>query len=238
MLGMEAVAVALRQRLVNRGALLGGVAVCAAVLVAGCGGNGTGGSAGPATIPSISSSGSVSAVSTGSSVAQPSATAGTPGTTNPGSPSAAPAGPTTCHSADLTVGLAGGGGAAGTVYRSLQFTNKGAQPCTLQGFPGVSYTAGDDGHQVGSPAIREGDQGGTVTLNPGQVASAAVGFAQVDNFDPAECQKTLVRGIRVYPPGETNALFVPMSDQYGCAGNVSQYGAQLKVKPVQPGPGA
>lgn len=235
MLGMEAVAVALRQRLVSRGALLGGVAVCAAVLVAGCGNSGTSGNAGPATIPSISSSSSVSAVSSGSSVAQPSATAGT---TAPGSTGGAPTGPTTCRSADLGVGLAGGGGAAGTVYRSLQFTNKGAQPCTLQGFPGVSYTAGDDGHQVGSPAIRDGDQGGTVTLNPGQVASAAVGFAQVDNFDPAECQKTQVRGIRVYPPGETNALFVPMSDQYGCAGDVSKYGAQLKVKAVQAGPGA
>ena len=46
-------------------------------------------------------------------------------------------------------------------------TNTGRRTCELRGFPGVSYVAGDDGHQVGPAAAMDGPRGGEVRLAPG-----------------------------------------------------------------------
>ncbi|WP_433803799.1 DUF4232 domain-containing protein [Actinomycetospora sp. CA-084318] len=55
-----------------------------------------------------------------------------------------------CPTSSLSVTLGPGEGTtSGTVYRPLVFTNTGSSACRLQGFPGVSHVAGDDGHQVG-----------------------------------------------------------------------------------------
>jgi uncharacterized protein DUF4232 len=115
------------------------------------------------------------------------------------------------------------------VYRVLVFTNRGNRSCELQGFPGVSYVAGDDGHQVGSAAARTGDRGKSVPIAPGGTASAQLRQVNVANFDAATCQPTPVRGLRVYPPGETAAIFVPLGGT-GCAGTPS--GPQLTVQAV------
>ncbi|KAA2263035.1 DUF4232 domain-containing protein [Solihabitans fulvus] len=220
------------QRLVNGGALVCG-GVLAAALVAGCGSGTTPSGSGGTPLP----------VSSGS--ASPSGTTGSTGSAPapaPNSPTASPAAPpaqtgsTGCRSTELGIGLGQGNGAAGTIFRPIQFTNKSDHPCVLQGFPGVSYVAGDDGHQVGAAAARDGGEGAAVTLPPGGIASAAVGFAQIGNFDPATCQPTPVRGIRVYPPGETAAMFVDLSGQQGCAGNTGQ-SVQLRVQTVQSGAG-
>jgi hypothetical protein len=97
----------------------------------------------------------------------------------------------------------------------------------------VSYVAGDDGHQVGPAAAREGEKGDPVTLNPGQVGFATVGFVNVRNYDEAACQPTPVKGLRVYPPHETASVFVPMDGAEGCAANPP--GQQLIVMAVRPG---
>lgn len=136
---------------------------------------------------------------------------------------------TQCRSSDLTVSLGATEGAAGSVYRVLVFTNRGNRSCELQGFPGVSYVAGDDGHQVGSAAARTGDRGKSVPIAPGGTASAQLRQVNVANFDAATCQPTPVRGLRVYPPGETAAIFVPLGGT-GCAGTPS--GPQLTVQAV------
>jgi hypothetical protein len=117
----------------------------------------------------------------------------------------------------------------------LQFTNSGSRSCVIQGYPGVSYVAGDDGHQVGPAAFRVGTKGGPISLAPGATANAPVGFVQVGNFDPAVCQPTPVRGLRVYPPHETAAMFVAM-DGTGCAGSPPD--PQLLVRTVETGAGA
>ncbi|MEU4806972.1 hypothetical protein [Actinosynnema sp. NPDC023587] len=57
----------------------------------------------------------------------------------------------------------------------------------------------------------------------------------MDNYDPDTCRKTAVANLRVYPPDETEALDLPMSDQYGCAGDVSRFGNQLTVTAVNAG---
>jgi len=112
------------------------------------------------------------------------------------------------------------------VYRVLVFTNIGSQACEMQGFPGVSYVAGDVGQQVGPAAERVGDPGGSVRIAPGATASAQLQLVNVANYDAAVCRPTPVRGLRIYPPDETAALFVPV-EATGCAG--APPGSQLTV---------
>jgi hypothetical protein len=138
-----------------------------------------------------------------------------------------------CRSGDLRLALNGGDAAAGTSYRSLVFTNVSEQPCTVHGFPGVSYVAGDDGHQVGAPAVRDGGKSTPITLRRGEAASAAVGFVNVRNYDAVDCRPQPVRGVRVYPPEETVSKFVRLPGT-GCANDRIQ---QLTVQPLQAGDG-
>lgn len=140
-----------------------------------------------------------------------------------------------CKSDDLELSLGQGEGAAGTVWRPLRFTNISASSCVLHGFPGVSFVAGDDGHQVGAAAYRDGTKGAAVTLATGQTAYAAVGFTQVANYDPAECEPTKVRGLRVYPPQETRSMYLAYPTT-GCA-NEKLDGNQLKVQTIRAGSG-
>ncbi len=148
----------------------------------------------------------------------------------PGEKPAPASDPAECKVADLTLSLGGGEGAAGTFYRDLRFTNAGGRTCRIQGFPGVSYVAGADGHQVGPAAFREGAKGPAISLKPGMTVSASIGFVQVRNFDPAVCKPVSVRGLRVYPPHEYDSMFLPAPGT-GCAGTPP--GHQLVVRSVQ-----
>ncbi|MEQ0561461.1 DUF4232 domain-containing protein [Amycolatopsis sp. NEAU-NG30] len=145
---------------------------------------------------------------------------------------AQPAGNGLCKAGDVKLALGQGDAGAGSVYRPLLITNTSAKPCTVQGFPGVSYVAGSDGHQVGKDAFREGTKGNAVKLNPGQTAAADIQFVNVHNFDPAVCQPTPVKGLRIYLPQETASNFVP-ADGTGCA-STKIPGNQLAVKTVHP----
>jgi hypothetical protein len=214
----------------NRILVATGVAV--ALGVAGCNGNVSGNSAGP-EVPSSGST--VPTVPSGPS-SGPSGTPSTPpAAANPGEqspPEAATSGE--CKAGELKLSIGRGDAAAGTAYRPLRFTNAGQRTCTMQGFPGVSYVAGDDGHQVGPAAFREGTKGAVVSLAPGETAFATVGFTQVHNFDPNVCKPTPVRGLRVYPPHDTASMFLALEGT-GCAGTPP--GNQLIVRTVQKGQG-
>jgi hypothetical protein len=140
--------------------------------------------------------------------------------------------PAVCTVRDLDVSLGAEEGTAGTMYRALVFTNTGNRTCTIQGFPGVSFVAGDDGHQVGEAAVRVEPKGSPVTLKPGDTANSAVGFVNIGLFDAATCQPTAVRGLRVYPPHERSSEFVPF-ETTGCAGDLP--GSQLTVRTVRAG---
>jgi Protein of unknown function (DUF4232) len=160
----------------------------------------------------------------------PEQSAAPPASAAPSAPeSVEPGGTPRCTTGELRGTLGAGDGAAGSVYRPLLFTNTGSRTCALRGFPGVSYVGGDDGHQIGPAAAEVGDRGGAVTLEPGGQAAATVQFVQVANFDAAVCRPTPVRGLRVYPPGDTASLFVA-ADGTGCAGTPP--GPQLTVRTV------
>lgn len=143
--------------------------------------------------------------------------------------------PTYCTSGNLEVTLGQEEGAAGTVYRPLQFTNVGDVPCVLQGFPEVAYVAGDDGHQVGKSAEHNGEEGPALTLQPGEVAHSNVGFTQVLNYDESMCGPTEVRGLRVYPPKESASKYVE-APGLGCS-RTDITGSHLSVTSIEKGPG-
>lgn len=205
--------------------------IAVAVIVAGCGADGGRGAAAPdnvATTTSTTASSTKPATS-----ARPSTTTRT--TSSPAWTSATAQPIPLCKAGDLKLSLGRGDAGAGTVWRPLRFTNSSDHKCELQGFPGVSYVAGDDGHQVGAAAYRDGYKGAALLLAPGKTAHAPVGFINVDNYDPADCKPTSVRGLRVYPPQETNAMYLPNPGR-GCANpDVADY--HLKVRTMEPGAG-
>lgn len=145
-----------------------------------------------------------------------------------------------CTAADLALELTLGDAAAGSRYPVLRFTNVGNTTCAMAGFPGVSYVAGDDGHQVGAAATRTGGAGGPVTLAHGQTASAQLQEANTQNFAPEDCHPVPVRGFRVYAPNDTAATFVSFgsTDVTACSSmNLPAGSKQLFVKSVTPGAG-
>lgn len=130
------------------------------------------------------------------------------GTAPPAAALQTPAAAQRCRAGALRVRLRSGGeGAAGSVVRTLTFTNSGKRTCTLDGHPGVSFVAGDDGHQVGAAARADGPVS-RVRLAPGATATAALRIANEENYPAATCRPTPVRGFRVYPPDSRAAAFV------------------------------
>ena len=138
-----------------------------------------------------------------------------------------------CKAGDVKLSLGNGDTAAGTTQRPLIITNVSGHECTIQGFPGISYVGGDDGHQIGKDAFRDGTKGTAIKLATGQAASAAIGFTQVADFDPGTCKPEAVKGLRVYLPQETASLFLPMEGT-GCSGTAIP-GDQLTVKTLHSG---
>ena len=195
-------------------------------------------SAGVLALSACGGGGTTNAASSSTPSSSPTAT--TTVTTATSSPTSTPAAPPVaqpadnglCKSGDVKLSLGQGDAGAGSVFKPLLITNSSAKPCTIQGFPGVSYVAGADGHQVGKDAFREGTKGNAVKLNPGQTAAADIQFVNVQNFDPGTCQPTPVKGLRIYLPQETASNFVP-SDGTGCA-STKIPGNQLSVKTVHP----
>jgi hypothetical protein len=122
---------------------------------------------------------------------------------------AAAAAPSRCSTSQLVIWIdLPGSGTAGSFYYSLQFTNLGARPCTLRGYPGIS-AIDLAGHQLGAGAGRNTLQGlATVTLGRGATKTAVLRVTDTGALPPAECRETTAAGIRVYPPGQTTARIV------------------------------
>jgi hypothetical protein len=132
------------------------------------------------------------------------ATAGAP------APSTSP-----CATTDLAASLGQSDGTAGTIYYPLYLRNSASTTCTTAGYAAVLFVAGADNHQVGSAASQDPGTTATVTLAPGQTASATLGIAEAGNFPP-DCDMTPVSGLRVFPPGQTASLVIGHVDS-GCA---------------------
>lgn len=140
---------------------------------------------------------------TGGPVTTAPTTTAAPTTTTPG-----PTGPQPCQTAQLIGRLANPNGAAGTIYYTLELTHIGPTTCTVTGYAGVSFVTNSAGTQVGAAARRDPGSAATVTLAPGQSAGATLGIVDASNYGSG-CGIVPVAGLRVYPPGNTGALFVP-----------------------------
>jgi hypothetical protein len=199
-----------------------------AVLLAGCSSGGGGSTAAPTpSAPPATTAAPEATASAGDAPTTAPATADGGGT----------AASSRCHTSDLKVTVAAdeGGGAAGTSYEALVFTNASKRTCTLYGYPGVSYVAGDQGTQINDPFQRQtATKKPTVSLKPGAAAHASIGIPNYQNYPAATCKPTAVRGFRVYPPDETAAVFVSQSMK---ACSVKGNGIGL-VLPIESGGGA
>lgn len=114
----------------------------------------------------------------------------------------------TCLTSQLSLSSGPSGAAAGSVYTTFFFTNTAGAPCSIRGFPGVSLL-NDAGNIVGQPATREGSEGSSVRLAPGQRAQFTL---RVSTATQTGCDTPRPSsGIQVYPPEQTVPLRIPFT---------------------------
>jgi hypothetical protein len=166
------------------------------------------------------------------------ATAGGTAASGTGSAASGTAGLALCQPSSLqvTVNASQAGGAAGSTYLPVDFTNTSSSPCGLYGYPGMSFvTAGNgSGSQIGAAAQQNPSFGKVpVKLAAGAVAHAWLQVAEAGNYPAATCQPVTVHWLRVYAPGETQALYV--SHPFDACSSDSA--PLLTVMPVRSGQG-
>lgn len=134
-----------------------------------------------------------------------------------------------CATSQLSAEITNEQGAAGSRLVDIVLTNTSDEECTLTGFPGVSAVTGNDGTQVGPAALREtGTEAAPVTLAPGAQARAGLKITNVGLLDAAACQPQDADGLRIYPPENTDSLYVAVPGLQACAGEVDI----LSVQPI------
>ncbi|MGW3292361.1 DUF4232 domain-containing protein [Streptomyces xiamenensis] len=126
--------------------------------------------------------------------------------------------PAVCATEALALSVENPNAGAGSLMYTLAFTNTGDTACTLTGFPGVSLLTAEGGEQIGAPAVRgpEGGEALRVELAPGGTARADLRLARAENYPEQECSPAPAAGLLVYPPDETDALFLSREGVTGC----------------------
>jgi len=192
-----------------------------ALLAAGCGKNTTNGAASHPTTPSSSPS---TAMTTPSATAAPTATTA--------------AAACTTAALQVKVSTSQGSAAAGSSYFPIDFTNVSGSPCTLFGYPGVSFVTRAMGSQIGAAATRNSSAAATtVTLAPHAVAHATIQVAVAANFPPAACHMVTAHWLKIYPPGQRAAIVTAFTTPTCSAKVPRKDGADLSVYVVRPGAG-
>lgn len=152
------------------------------------------------------------------SQSSPATTGGSPvRTESSASSESAAAEPSTpkCTNADLKAGYRATDSGAGSRFGEITLTNVSDRACALGGFGGLSYVGGDDGTQIGAPAVRKGSWR-TVIMKPGQVAVSEIAESTAENYPASKCRPTKVDGFRVYVPDSYDSQFV-RHETTGCA---------------------
>jgi hypothetical protein len=188
----------------GRLALTAAALICTAAL-AGCASSGSSQPAASGSTPASSSS-APAATSSGSSntpaVVAPSSSA-------PGTPA--------CATSALQVKLGSSDGYAGGVYVLIDFTNTSGSTCTLFGYPGVSLVTGPPYKQIGLAAKRSTSTSKKlVTLAAGATANAQLQIVDALNFPSASCGPTKATALKIYPPNQTEPVYLPNTST-GCS---------------------
>ncbi|MBR7839513.1 DUF4232 domain-containing protein [Actinospica durhamensis] len=229
------------------GALVGTLALCTA-----CVGASTPGttSTGTGTVVAKTSStgtgtggatggGATTTSGTGSTTGSGGGTGGTTGGTGGTGGSTSNAGSNTCLVRYLNGTVGASQGTAGSVYVNIVFKNLNNAPCTLYGYPGVSFGKGGPGTgvtltQVGAPADKNPAVAKTlVTLQPGGYAYATLQIGDAGNYPSATCNPTPTTYLMVYPPNTSNQLYIPYTSTACTSSSV----VTLHVEAVQAGTG-
>lgn len=143
-----------------------------------------------------------------------------------------------CQSSSLRVAVNSGaaGGAAGSTYYPVTFTNISGSPCQMFGYPGVSFVTGASGagHQIGAAAQENPTYAKQpVRLAAGGVAHAWLQVTEAGNYPSSTCQPVTAHWLRVFAPGNTAALYVSHSFDACSSANAPL----LTVMPVRGGQG-
>ena len=192
-------------------------------LLAGCG----------SSVPTDSPSAPASASTTPATSATSSTGTATPTASPSATPSPSLAGAAACATSALHVVVASsaGGAAAGSVYYPIQFSNTSSSPCTLYGYPGVSFVGAVGGSQIGAAATRNPTLAATlVSLSPGQTVHATLQVVNAQNYPPGDCGLVTAHWLKVYPPNQTAPLYVSFTAQ-----TCSKPKTILSVQTVQTG---
>lgn len=231
---------------------LGALAVVSALGLAGCSG-GSSEPAGTAA-PPTEGAGTVAAAPSAETTADGSGTSPTPGPTtadgagtadgptasdgaedrptpnpatgaeNPGPRDGSATGGGLCATSQLELAVAPAGAGTGSVFLELTATNASGVPCTIAGYPGVSFVDAR-GTMIGVPAVRAPAAPGTAQLlAPGESATAMLRMARAAMY-PA-CDPRPAEGLRVYPPESTEPAVVAHPVQ-ACANPAVQ---QLEIQ--------
>jgi hypothetical protein len=171
----------------------------------------------------------VTVIASGPPATQP---ASSPTSQSPSAP-ATQAGPQPCPTRGLSVYLGLSQGAAGTIYQVIDFKNISGVPCTLYGYPGVSFAAGSPVSQKGIAADEDPSTARVlVTLAPGAVANALLSIHQAGFYPAARCVPVNTTYIQVFPPNQTTPTYVAYSSQI-----CSKHYHELRIGTVHRGSG-
>jgi hypothetical protein len=171
-----------------------------------------------AAVAGCASSGSSQSAASGSTpAASPSAPAASSSNTPAVvAPSSSAAGTPACATSALQVKLGSSDGYAGGVYVVIDFTNTSGSSCTLFGYPGVSLVTGPPYKQIGLAAKRStSTPKKLVTLAAGATASAQLQIVDALNFPSATCSPTKATALKIYPPNQTEPVYLPNTSS-GC----------------------
>ena len=210
----------------RRGLAAAGLAAVT-VTAAGCGSSG-GTTASQSSAPSSAATSGPASPGTAPGASTPAA--------GPSSRSSAGSGLAACSTSALSVSLDSnqGGGAAGSTYLPINFTNTSGAKCALYGYPGVSFVTGPGGTQIGAAATRaSGASSVSVTLAAHATAHAWLQVVEAGNYPASTCQPVTAHWLKVYPPGNTAASYIGHSFPACSSGKATV----LTVMPVRSGAG-
>jgi hypothetical protein len=105
-------------------------------------------------------------------------------------------------------------GYAGGVDQVIDFTNTSSTSCTLYGYPGVSFVTAPPYSQIGLAAKRVATVPvKLITLAPGATANSVVQIVDALNFTPSTCVPVKAAYLKIYPPNQTAAVYLPNTSQ-------------------------
>jgi hypothetical protein len=134
----------------------------------------------------------------------------------------------------VTVASSAGGGAAGSTYVPIDFTNTSGRACSMYGYPGVSFVTTRGGSQIGAAAVRNsGFSSVPVTLAAHASAHAWLQVAEAGNYPASSCHMVTATWLRVFPPANTAPAYVSHTFS-ACSSSKANL---LTVMPVRSGAG-